>query len=967
MFFLLLTIISWKNAMADSPNLRIVPINHVLETDGELEVVMTGIGWTTTTGVVVNNLLIDFTLYTSPCETRIARNETCKTLTIQFFGFSNYIMSYDCSTSITCIKQNGSPCSVNYTDICTRKRCYAVTRDFSGCVEYVNSADGESCAPDDSMRCSGGACINAKTDACESNITASMPMPIAGKYNATIITNTTGVSVTNDFIHVLQFVRLLTIASNGADVFTESTEVLSVFDTPLSPLITSNWTYEVFFAGQKVVDNRCPNLDFLFADDQSNQTHKSFDISYVIHYTDYQNVYRTHQYTNPTNQSQWWYQRRAVVYSTCPSAALLNINTTLTLQGEFFVDSPTLTCEFGGQVVPVIFINSHFVTCFIYPLANMTSNIVRVSNDNNIFSASSDITVTISGDCETTKPNSVPYGDQCICQRGYMDSVGGKACIPCPDGTYQPDDGQIYCIPCDVTESTGGTEANTDGSSCRCRDGRYRVRPTDTTCELCVDELICENGTIAVREGFWRASGTDTYAMACGKYSTDKRSCVGGSSSGDILCAKGYAGPFCNVCGPGYGLSGRECVECRRGESGAVVALVVIVSLVVIFGLIKITTNDSNWTSESGTVSLGTVIKIVVNYLQMLFYIGNIEASWSRRTTTFLSMLVPTVLSPSFASFQCASNMDFYTKMAITMLLPVISVVFLALCLLTIACTPLDWRPRGLFFTWQDLMLIVIIVLYIIHPTISLDVLRSLQCEQVKGTGTSFVKTDMSVDCKSDAYLVYYPIAVTYIILYIILFPLLIGKRMYTMRDDIYHLMTANTGFEGREFLYLVRGYTKQAFLWEGSILFRKLSVVAASVLLPKELQLLWSYTIIGIALAATVKLTPYKSIIDNRMEIIALTTLCFVLVLAFHSSITSAETSQAQTAIFVLLVASTMSALAFMILIAWNRIKKGVKDNYRRLSFYISNTFSREINTDVEMKTITMQSRENNTKSIKT
>ena len=46
------------------------------------------------------------------------------------------------------------------------------------------------------------------------------------------------------------------------------------------------------------------------------------------------------------------------------------------------------------------------------------------------------------------------------CAPGTYSDNGVEPCLPCPQGTYQPNSGQTTCLPCPGQESTYGTGAS---------------------------------------------------------------------------------------------------------------------------------------------------------------------------------------------------------------------------------------------------------------------------------------------------------------------------------------------------------------------------------------------------------------------------------------------------------------------------------------------------------------------------
>ena len=124
----------------------------------------------------------------------------------------------------------------------------------------------------------------------------------------------------------------------------------------------------------------------------------------------------------------------------------------------------------------------------------------------------------------------------------FNDVVGNYRCDPCPDGTYQPDLGQITCIAKpDCAPGRGFNEAL--GSCEVCSVGTFSDTTDDSTCEPC-------------------ARGT--YSSDMGRNSCT--TCPAGTFQ-DQLGATSL--DTCIDCFPGmYQPDGGEalCLPCRKGE-----------------------------------------------------------------------------------------------------------------------------------------------------------------------------------------------------------------------------------------------------------------------------------------------------------------------------------------------------------------------------------------------------------------
>ncbi|XP_013414319.1 signal peptide, CUB and EGF-like domain-containing protein 1 isoform X2 [Lingula anatina] len=112
------------------------------------------------------------------------------------------------------------------------------------------------------------------------------------------------------------------------------------------------------------------------------------------------------------------------------------------------------------------------------------------------------------------------------CGRGYFSSDGFEPCAPCPSGTYQPDYGRTQCLSCGQGVATTGV-ASTGFQDCvvkaKCPPGQHY----DLSQERCVH---CPKGTYQPAYG-------QNYCMDCpGDTSTDHQGAVDSSECKDMKC-----------------------------------------------------------------------------------------------------------------------------------------------------------------------------------------------------------------------------------------------------------------------------------------------------------------------------------------------------------------------------------------------------------------------------------------------
>jgi hypothetical protein len=599
------------------------------------------------------------------------------------------------------------------------------------------------------------------------------------------------------------------------------------------------------------------------------------------------------------------------VYTTCPAGIYAGLRTTVAVDGDYFAPSENLTCIVDGVPQPGLYISRGAVQCELFwpneTLASQAVISVSISNDG-VTAAAAPALVHIVGACGNIKPNSVPGGGGCECPPGYFDA--GTYCQPCAVGTYQPDYNQRSCLACGADQTTAPSDMGLASAAlCICKPGFYASDNASLVCSACPPGFTCNGTAVTVNAGFWRASTAQMATTPCGS----PKQCPGGEGAGPALCGPAYKGPLCQVCRKGYGALGGECVKCPPdGLSGFMLFVVVGAVAAVVVLLVRAT---ATFEFDEGT--MGVTFKVAFAYFQILFYVGKLAARWSSQSAIFFSALVPVTLTPSFVAVQCASRTSFYTGIAVVMAFPAIAWVCIAAFYLARGV----WIRRDALgrstYPWADIhddrIKSTYVVWYLMHPVIAEAVIRSLRCTPVPGTGTTFLVDNPEVDCSSASYRRYYGVAWAYTIIYILGFIVYLLVHIYMCAPEVLGTRKAYDVGVGKWFVFFVRGYTDNHYLWEFMIVMRKLGVVIADSLLPPEVQLVWAGIAIGASLAATVQTFPYARLMINYLDIMALSALFFTVVLGLHQRLLAGPDEQA---VFVLLV-FVNTIVGFVIVVA--------------------------------------------------
>jgi hypothetical protein len=416
--------------------------------------------------------------------------------------------------------------------------------------------------------------------------------------------------------------------------------------------------------------------------------------------------------------------------------------------------------------------------------------------------------------------------------------------------------------------------------------------------------------------------------------------CVGSNASA-TLCADGYTGPLCAVCAEGYAKLGSSidpsqvtCIKCP--ESGLnILALLVLIALALIlaYALIHSATYRGDVDAKSSEEkaerlrqgSLSVIFKVLLNYLQVLYYLGRLASNWSDLATRFLNAIgIVGAMSPSNYTVQCAANWRFYDTLTLVYISPLIVIVAITVVYTLRHCI----KGLDLEKSKTDYQLALMVVLYQIHPTIMLEVLSSFPCQPVAGTGTSYLKQDMSIDCKSAKYATFAVISALYLVFYI--GGMVVGVVL-RLRFNYNAGKLASPGHNAyQKYAFFFLGYRSQAYFWEAVIMLRKMGIVAFSVLAAPMLQLLFGIVIITLALFANVIHAPFASSFVNRIETVSLIALYITIILGnlFLYSCGKDDT----TWIAVLLILVNTGTVAFILATTIKRMRESINS----LIFYL-------------------------------
>lgn len=182
----------------------------------------------------------------------------------------------------------------------------------------------------------------------------------------------------------------------------------------------------------------------------------------------------------------------------------------------------------------------------------------------------------------------------------------------------------------------------------------------------------------------------------------------------------------------------------------------------------------------------------------------------------------------------------------------------------------------------DEFQLAAMILLYLIHPSIMMDVISSIRCDPVPGSGTSYLRADMSIDCKSPNYKFFLKTSWMYLFVYVF------GGMIALLYRGLYHNAKSGKLFvpfhpATKKYSFFVQGFTRESYYWEVIVMWRKLAVAALSTLLSPVLQLAWANVFLVISLFGNVLRKPFADDYINHLESATLVVLLLTVLIGTH------------------------------------------------------------------------------------
>ena len=403
-----------------------------------------------------------------------------------------------------------------------------------------------------------------------------------------------------------------------------------------------------------------------------------------------------------------------------------------------------------------------------------------------------------------------------------------------------------------------------------CKEYTFLIEPT-FMCNTCPTGGICPGGAVILpKPGYWRSSSLSEIVYAC----PCSEACIGNTTEFDYQggCSEGYYGVMCNTCKAGYTRAGSStCIQCPSTTNG-VLLLLFIISIVLILAIALVKSSIKSAFSPKALHSI--YIKILTNYLQLMFLTAQFEFNWPSYVLQLLNAQKVIVSSTdSIFSIDCylrtsASSRpedSYYYKIILITLMPIILFIVSFIIWVGICFTKETYS-----YLKRELFLTMIIVFFLVYPNISMICFANFSCIYIDKLGY-YLKNNYAIECSGERYTQYYLIVVfPSIVVWIVGLPAIILaamiKRKRFLHQDYYKVV----------FGFLFNGYKKSIFFWEFGILYRKVLIISIVTFFTNVSTLTQAVSILlllNLSIFLHLKLRPYVSNELNNMEMQALVT----------------------------------------------------------------------------------------------
>ncbi|RYH21675.1 hypothetical protein EON65_20285 [archaeon] len=371
-------------------------------------------------------------------------------------------------------------------------------------------------------------------------------------------------------------------------------------------------------------------------------------------------------------------------------------------------------------------------------------------------------------------------------------------------------------------------EYQSDGQCLVCTNGSYSLVAGVAECSSCVGKdgvAACYSNQLVIDLGYWRRYDNNEAVLQCPVVD----GCIGGSATGNALCAVGYEGPLCSVCSDGYFFKDGLCQSCDSTNEMSITVIVII----ALFGLLigAVMSYYCYFYVYVDMVDLKRQIVDAINrgvpgpqltIFQLLYL-------WIRKKMQDITVKVKIFISTfqvvsgctsvfdvnmpnAFAAFAdafsfvnldvysifpigCAQQMNFMDELLLTTVAPLLCVglmgLFLAAVYARMKHMASDEAIRQYEYMKDKVLTAFFFLTYLVLPSVSVTIFQTFICQNIDPDNEDssqedlFLVADMNISCTSTYYYSWVLYACMMLVVYPIGIPLCYFVMLYRNRAGI--------------------------------------------------------------------------------------------------------------------------------------------------------------------------------------
>jgi len=351
--------------------------------------------------------------------------------------------------------------------------------------------------------------------------------------------------------------------------------------------------------------------------------------------------------------------------------------------------------------------------------------------------------------------------------------------------------------------------------------------------------------------------------------------------------------------------------------------LFIITGAAIFVGVIALIWNNVNSQRSERTI----VLKILINYLQTLSFLGGFDFIWSysKAILGIFQASSTSNISVGIFTVYCAVQWNQYQKFLLYMLIPVfgcIGVIGFFFSKHARECNNKKYVVQEFLLSshWKSAKSTILVFFFLLHPTLTQQIFEIFQCTQYGDN--SYLATDLSISCDGATYQKWRAAAILMILLYVVGIPLFGFSFVFNYRE---HLDDPSVK---RRFRFLYEGYSRHAYYWEFIIIARKVILVAIVVFLKNQTfrSVLAGLWLLIAALLAHVWVAPFSSPSLEGLETSALSVLLATLLFglyAYSPGFSASEQTFSAVAVIGLNVIMTLILISVLLYLYYNMLSK--------------------------------------------